>query len=547
MNEMPYIHRSSTVSASLSSCFTSLTVLQSRPRTALEVGFYAIENHPNMATNMFNQFASRESLQLDNYSSMYQPATLQSSIQAPANDVDMRNTIFDEDLSYSQNLLPNHNDQLHTQTSFSNQTSSVTVTTPTAVPGSKVDVEIWGDAIEDHKDMSWKNGPVLLRQGSSPIRSQISTSALEYPAEGYMDAESQSDVGSPQPFHHMGQHDDSQVMGRTSSTSLSRDRGGNLMNNYIFTNPANALVSRIPVPVEGEPANIHEKSQKSIRIKEGELFKVRRNYRLTKNPDIWRKVYLTFLEYKELMILRGKPERISQWDEVSKIPPFSGMKRSEERDITGNESDLFFQQPSALSPFGNGNVDTSGLTLGSPIFDESYSTDEEYSDTSMSSDDEDSFSLPPLPATGSKGNIPYNKRFDHGQIQAHLTEREMCIIRSGYAPDNLLAVPCFRKPQSSSLINSLSGQRNNPEVADIRRTRVTKAEWTKLQEIRGYPDMVYDDEYKGGISKADRDRGNFHLEQHIERLRKGDKSRNRRGRKEASRMRREKRRGRSSQ
>ncbi|EPE30700.1 hypothetical protein GLAREA_03667 [Glarea lozoyensis ATCC 20868] len=519
----------------------------SKPSTSAPGFSDLMGNRQEMTMDMSNQYASGEQSLVDDYPTMDSSWTRKFYIQTSANNV-TTGDIFDENLSYSENLSPNYHTQFDIQSSFLNQTRLSTATTPADVPDSEIEEEIWGDSREEHRDMSWKSAPKIPMSGSPPVRPQMSKSALRYPTEGDSDAESHSELGSPQPFQHVGKYNDFQATGRASSTSQGRDRDGYLMSNYIFHNPTNSFHSRIPVPVEGEPANIHEKSGISIRIKEGELFQVRRNYQMTKDPDVFRKVYLAFSEYKQLMILRGKPERISEWPKY-KQKPFPGTQRnlSKEGDITGTESSLFSRHATALNPLEDGNVDTSGLTLNSPIFDDAYSTDGEYSDTSMSSDDEDSFSLPPLPTRGSKGTIPYNKRFDHGQIQAHLTEKEMCIIRKGYAPDNLLALSCFRKPQSPSLINSLAGQRNNPEVTDIRRTRITQAEWTKLQEIRGYPNVVYDDEYKGSISKADRDRGNFHLEQHLERLRHGDRSRNRRSSKEKLRMRRSKRRSRSSQ
>jgi hypothetical protein len=134
--------------------------------------------------------------------------------------------------------------------------------------------------------------------------------------------------------------------------------------------------------------------------------------------------------------------------------------------------------------------------------------------------------LPPLPRRGEKTDSR-SYRIDHGQIQEYLSEAEMMKIRDGYSPNNALALACFKHPQSQSIKNAIAKNPKGYYSGDTRRTRITVDEWKALRKLRG-EDPDYTEFYKGNIDPEDRKRGNSFLVARLQRLRNGDKSRNRR-------------------
>jgi hypothetical protein len=106
-------------------------------------------------------------------------------------------------------------------------------------------------------------------------------------------------------------------------------------------------------PGAGKEPNPELKSQVAVRIRESELVKVRKHYKISKDLDNMRKVTLRYKEFKSLMKLRNTPEKLATWSTKLMIDP-----------IEDTPADI----PDEAQPYGDHQEDE---TMGDSVFDDS--------------------------------------------------------------------------------------------------------------------------------------------------------------------------------
>ncbi|EHK96314.1 hypothetical protein M7I_8022 [Glarea lozoyensis 74030] len=329
-------------------------------------------------------------------------------------------------------------------------------------------------------------------------------------------------------------------------------------------------------PAKEEPAK-ERKGLQPFAVTEAELVVIRDGYEphtATGQHKRKRRVCLTLSEYTALMQLRKKPFSQDEWNRHDTFP--SGPKRSYRRrnrvrvspstpyqfarterasTVAKKEDALLKKSPrphraatkerrehgygdifeDEVEPKKSGNGSNAGMDYSdddsdfsdfqiktpeseTPPMTTSYSPVKNGLFTTFHTNLPPTSSQPPIPIVPRGTKVKQGKhRFDHGQIQEHLTRDELRQIRPGYGVIPALHVKAFDRPQNPSLASCLGPRGPNPEM---RRIRITVDEWTKLWELRG-EFRNYEKYYKGRIPYEERMRGNANLERSLARKRQG--------------------------